>query len=143
MTPLRNFFIGTTINNRSTDFGLLLLRVAAGLAMALAHGRGKFPPGAQMVEGVAGLGFPMPEVFAWAAASAEFIGGFLLAIGLLTRPAALTMLATMATAFFLAHAKDPFGVKELAFLFGAIALLYVFSGAGRYSVDSLLNRKRR
>lgn len=142
MSALRNFFFGATINARSTDFGLLLLRMMVGLALALAHGRGKFPPSERFIQGAAKMGFPLPELFAWAAASGEFLGGLFLAIGLMTRPSAFLILATMGTAFFLVHGSDPFGDKEKAFLYGAAALLFLFSGAGRYSLDALINRGR-
>ena len=59
----------------------------------------------------------------------EFVGGLCLAVGLLTRPASLLILITMAVAFFLQHAPDAFATKEKAFLFGGIALLYLLIGA--------------
>ena len=138
MNALRSFLVGTTINARSTDLGLLFLRVFSGLALALAHGRGKFPPSQRFVENTEKMGFPLPEVFAWAAAGAELIGGVLLAIGLLTRPSATLIVATMATAAYLGHAGDPFGAKEKALLFGVVALLFLFSGAGRFSLDAFI-----
>ena len=143
MTTVRNFLVGTTTNARSTDLGLLLLRVFTGLALALAHGRGKFPPSPRFIEGVERMGFPMPELFAWAAASAELIGGALLVVGLLTRPSAFFILLTMATAGFIRHAPDPFSGKEKAFLFGVVAVLFLLAGAGRYSLDALFRRGRR
>lgn len=136
MSALRNYLLGTTTNARSTDLGLLILRVFSGLALALAHGRGKFPPSDRFVEGVAKLGFPLPEVFAWAAAGAELIGGVLLALGLLTRPSALLIAFTMGTAAFLRHANDPFSGKEKALLFLVIAVVLLLAGAGRYSIDA-------
>ena len=145
MAAFRNFVLSTTVNARSTDIGLLLLRVFTGLALALAHGRGKFPPSQRFVEGVGKMGFPVPEVFAWAAAGSELIGGVLLAIGLLTRPSAALIAMTVGTAAFLRHANDPFSGKEKALLFLAVAILFVLAGAGRYSVDAWMRRagKRR
>lgn len=126
------------------DLGLLVLRLMAGLALAFAHGTGKIPPSPGFVEATANLGFPLPGLFAWAAGLAEFAGGLCLAVGLLTRPAAFFVLFTMGVAFFLQHAPDPFSAKEKAFLFGAIALTLMLTGAGRFSLDALLrNRFRR
>lgn len=143
MTVIRNLLTGTTTNAKATDLGLLILRLFTGLALAFAHGLGKFPPSAGFIRGVAKIGFPAPEVFAWAAAGAELAGGILLAIGLFTRPSAFFIAATMATAGFIRHAPDAFNVKEKAFLFGAIALLFLFAGAGRYSVDTMFRGGKR
>ena len=123
------------------DAGLMLLRGFAGGTLMLAHGMGKMPPSAQFVSGVGQLGFPLPELFAWAASLAEFAGGGLLAIGLLTRPAALFVLFTMAVAAFGQHRADPFNVKEMALLYGFIALAFLFTGSGRYGFDALLRRR--
>ena len=135
------FLFGGPNNAAATDAGLLILRAFAGISLALAHGYGKLPPSDGFIQGVGELGYPMPIVFAWAAALAEFAGGLLLALGLFTRPSALLIAITMATAGFLAHGEDPFGVKELAFLYLAIAVLYVLAGAGRYSIDALLRKR--
>jgi putative oxidoreductase len=141
MASARRFLVGGSINAAATDAGLLILRVYAGLALALAHGYGKLPPSPRFIEGVGALGFPLPLVFAWAAALAEFAGGILLALGLATRPAALFIAITMATAGFLAHASDPFNVKEKPLLFLAVAVLFLLAGAGRYSIDALLRKR--
>jgi putative oxidoreductase len=129
-------FGGVKGSSRMFDFGLLPLRVCAGLALALAHGLQKVPPTPQFVEHVAGFGFPVPGLFAWAAAFAEVGGGILLALGLLTRPAAFLILCNMVVAFVFAHAQDPFPLKEKALLFGNIAFLFLCLGAGRFSLDA-------
>ncbi len=129
-------FGGVRSGSRLFDLGVLPVRVCAGLALVLAHGLAKVPPSTQFVEHVAGFGFPVPGLFAWAAAFAEVGGGLLLALGLLTRPAALLILCNMVVAFVFAHAQDPFAAKEKAFLFGNIAFLFLCVGAGRFSVDA-------
>lgn len=128
-------------NTKPGQFGLLALRVFVGLTMALSHGMGKFPMSEMMVEGVRSMGFPMPEFFAYAAALTELVGGILLAIGLLARPAALFMAFTMAVAAFGVHAADPFATKEMAFLYFFVALFFALYGGGRLSVDFFLNKK--
>lgn len=130
------------VNAPLTDAGLLVVRLFAGFALAFGHGLGKLPPSPGFVEGVGAMGFPLPGLFAWAAAFAEFAGGLLLAAGLLTRPASLLILFTMATAAFIRHAPDPFSGKEKALLFLFVALLFLLAGAGRYSLDALLARRR-
>lgn len=143
MPPYQRFFIGGAGGaDALADLGLLLLRVFAGLAMAFAHGLGKLPPSPGFVRTVGGLGFPAPELFAWGAGVAEFAGGLLLAIGLLTRPASLAIAFTMAVAAFGRHADDPFAGKEKALLFLFVAVMYLLTGPGRFSVDALLGGRR-
>lgn len=124
------------------DFGLLLLRLFAGASLALAHGINKLPPSERFVGGVVDMGFPAAPAFAWAAGMAETFGGLLLAIGLLTRPAAFFIVVTMAVAAFLRQAGDPFVERELALLYGAVAMQFLFTGPGRLSLDALLRNRR-
>ncbi len=122
------------------DAGLTLLRVFAGLSLALAHGLGKMPPGEKFVAGVAELGFPAPGLFAWAAALAELAGGLLVAVGLATRPAAAMAGFTMLVAAFGRHAADPYAKKEMALLYLGIMLAFVVMGGGRFSLDVIVRR---
>lgn len=137
---MKHLLVGTDPNSSTTDAGMLILRVVAGLALALGHGLGKLPPSERFIEGVGDMGFPFPPLFAWAAALSEFLGGIFLAIGFLTRPSALFIAITMATALFIRHAGDPFSSREKAVLYLAIAILFVVAGAGRYSIDKLFGR---
>jgi putative oxidoreductase len=124
---------------KGLDAGLLWLRVLAGLTIA-SHGYDKIFGGTimpQMIEGVRAMGFPAPVLFAWLAALSEFVGGLLIAFGLGTRIAAFFAAFTMGVAFFVAHAQDPFQVKELAMLFGVVFVALIFTGAGRYSLDAM------
>lgn len=122
------------------DAGLTVLRVFAGLSLALAHGLGKTPPGEKFVAGVAELGFPAPGLFAWAAALAELGGGLLVAAGLATRPAAAMAGFTMVVAAFGRHAADPYAKKEMALLYLGIMLAFVLMGGGRFSLDAVVRR---
>jgi putative oxidoreductase len=127
---------------RDRDIGALILRVFAGLALALAHGIGKMPPSEGFVGVVARMGFPSPEAFAWAAGIAELAGGLLLAIGLLTRPAAIVIAITMLIAAILGEAGNSFVERERALLFAIIAIYFVLAGPGRYSVDGWFAARR-
>lgn len=123
------------------DVGLLIFRLSIGGIMAFAHGLGKVPPSEQFVMGVESLGFPLPLVFAWAAALSELVGGLLILSGFFTRYAAAFLGFTMAVAAFKAHAADPFNVKEMAILYLTACVLLFFQGAGKYSLDSLFRKK--
>lgn len=138
MTFQKFIFSGHTSSSGAVEFSSLLLRVFAGLALALTHGMGKLPPSHGFVGMVAALGFPLPFVFAWAEALTEFVGGLFLAAGFLTRPAAGLIAFAMGVAAFVQHAHDEFAIKELALLYFFIALFYLFKGAGRWSIDRLI-----
>jgi putative oxidoreductase len=138
----RLLFSGTTTDSRAADAGLLILRLFTGLSLALAHGLGKIPPSDQFIAGVAGMGLPAPGLFAVLSALAEFGGGLLLALGLLTRPAAFLIVGNMLVVSVLAHAGAAFGVREKPILFGVVALLFLLAGGGRYSLDALLRGRR-
>jgi putative oxidoreductase len=136
----RALFATTAEHTLVGELSLTALRIFFGIAMAFAHGRGKFPPSEQFVAGVTNLGFPAPEMFAWLAGTSEFIGGLFLALGFLTRPSAFLVAITMAVAAFGRHATDPFKVKELALVYLFVALIFAVRGAGKFSVDRFLSR---
>lgn len=138
------------------DVGLLVLRLA-GLFLAFGHGWGKVSALAagnadRLIEGVAGLGFPAPGLFAWAAALAEFGGGLLVALGLMTRVGAAFAAFTMAVAAFLRHkahlqlavklgllsvtpdAERSWGNPELALMYLLVFLTLLVTGPGKYAV---------
>ncbi len=139
MRQIRWFLFGGAGGGSSTaDLGLLLLRLFVGLSLAFAHGLGKLPPSERFLAGVEEMGFPLPVFFGWAAAVSEFGGGILIALGLLTRPAAFFVAVTMAVAAFIRQAGSPFGERELALLYGAAAVMLLLAGAGRYAIDARL-----
>jgi putative oxidoreductase len=127
-----------------TALGLAWLRILAGIGMAT-HGFAKVFGGqmAQMIPGVAQLGFPFPAFFAWAAALSEFAGGVCLAAGLGTRLAAGFIFVTMSVALFRAHAADPFSTKELAYLYWAISGSLMCLGGGPLTLERLLTKRSR
>ncbi len=142
---IKDFLFGGSIESSPlADVGLLVLRLATGFALALSHGYGKLlDPNRFISTAVAGLGLPAPTLFGWLAIFSEFFGGILLALGLLTRPAAFLVLGVMLTAFFGIHAADPFARKELALLYGLIAVAFLLKGSGRYGFDALLRGSGR
>lgn len=138
MKKVSRLVFGSYTPSLPSDIALTIMRVVAGLSMAFAHGIKKTPPPEAFIGGVEALGFPLPTFFAWAAALSELVGGILLAMGLLTRPAALMVAATVGVAFFIRHGQDPFGDKELALTYLIISITFVINGSGRFGLDRFL-----
>jgi putative oxidoreductase len=146
------------------DYALFLLRLA-GLFLAIRHGWGKIYGLATGSEGlvnfVSDLGFPLPLLFAWAAALSEFVGGLAVALGLFTRTSAFFAAFTMATAAFVRHQAlvqfgawiglvavdaetlQSYGSPEMSMLFLLIMAALIILGGGRFSVDHRLATRRR
>jgi putative oxidoreductase len=129
------------------DFGILLLRVTVGLAIA-AHGSqkvfgwfGGYGPDAtgQFMEG---MGFKPGRRHALTAGYVEVLSGLLLAIGFLTPLAAAMVASVMLVAAALVHWKNGFfstsGGYEYNLVLGVAALTVAFTGPGALSIDSLL-----
>lgn len=147
------------------DYALLILRLA-GLYLAVGHGWGKISAlatgnGGWVVGMVAGLGFPLPAVFAWALAIAEFVGGICVALGLFTRVFAALPAFAMAVAVLLRHRAimqlmaflglsspteqelDAAGSPEMATLYLIVLTVVLLLGPGRISLDQKLRSRRR
>ena len=121
------------------SLGLLLLRVVMGTAFIL-HGWPKVQNAMNWMGPDAGV----PGYLQAFAAGAEFGGGFLLIVGLLTKVAALAIGAVMVVAITNVHLQQghPFVGKpggasyELAAIYLTCAVLLILTGPGRFSLDS-------
>ncbi|CAN5540317.1 MAG: DoxX family protein [Acidobacteriota bacterium] len=133
-------FGGETGLSPLANAGITLLRIFAGVSLALAHGAGKLPPTEGFIEGTAKMGFPVPGFFAWAAALTESVGGIFLALGFLTRLSSSFIIVLMCVAILRVHALDPYPKKELAFLYLFIAIAFMLKGSGDWSIDSFLRK---
>jgi putative oxidoreductase len=135
------------INHSSrVDTALLVLRVVLG-AIMIAHGAQKlfvFGLGG-VTQGFQQMGIPMASITAPLVALVEFLGGIALVIGLLTRLAALGLAIDMLGAMFFVHMKNGFfapnGIEFVLMLAAASATLAI-AGAGSYSLDAMIARKR-
>lgn len=116
-------------------YALAALRIIAGL-LFMEHGTQKL------------FGFPglpssgvLPPAFGimWVGAVLELVGGFLIVIGLFTRPVAFVLAGEMAVAYWMFHAPSNFypalNGGDAAILFCFIFLYFAARGAGPFSVD--------
>jgi putative oxidoreductase len=70
------------------------------------------------------------------ALAAEAVGSLLVALGLLTRPAAAGIVVTMATVLVVAALGDPEADVQSALLYGTLYFGVLVAGPGRYSIDA-------
>ncbi len=119
-----------------------LLRVAAGGALAI-HGSSKIgnPTGAAgMVESI---GFYPGEFWSVLLSVTEFFGGILIALGLLTRPAALGGLVILLVTVYFHWIVQGQGYSgaEKSILWAAMLFFIFVRGANAHSVDAKLGRE--
>jgi putative oxidoreductase len=129
--------------NRAVQATYFLLRVVAGLLFIQTGGLilfgwfGGMPghPGAPPLMSQTGIGGVL-----------EFLGGIAIVLGLGTRPVAFLLSGMMAVAYWQFHAPNgPWPVQNQgmpAILFCFLFLYMAARGAGDWSLDALLRRKR-
>jgi len=136
--------------NNMAGWSLALLRIYLGVMFTL-HGYTKlFIPG--MLPGTATffsqIGIPMGNVAAVLVALAEFVGGLLLIIGLLTKWTSIVLIVEMVVAFLKVHLKSGFFVSgsaygyEYVLLIIAVLIVLLFSGPGNFSIGKLLFKNK-
>ncbi|MDP9959458.1 DoxX family protein [Chryseobacterium lathyri] len=125
------------------DIILLAVRVFVGFAM-LSHG---FPKLQMLLEGgkieffdFIGLG---PTVTLVLTVIAEFVCSILLILGLFTRISLGFLIFTMTIAAFVVHGADPFDKKEMSLIYLSVYLLLMVFGAGKVSVDHMIEKRKR
>ena len=124
----------------NTDVALFILRVWFGLEMAFAHG---WPKMQKVISGEFEFGDPIgvgPTLSLILAASAEFIGGLLIALGFFTRLATIPYIITMLVAALLVHYAngDPWGRIANPLNYAIVAIAILIAGPGRFSLDHKL-----
>lgn len=130
---------------RRLDFGLLLLRVVAGIVFAAHGGQKLFVYGLSGVVGAFGqMGIPLPGVTGPLVALLEFFGGLALIAGLLTRLVGLGLAVTMLGALFMVHLTAGFFAPngiEFVLTLASVAATLAITGGGRYAADVLVARR--
>ena len=139
-------FYGLRGNALTIDIGLTILRVCVGLAFMTIFEKvlpreGIWGPQQWFIEDVAKMGFPAPTAFAWLAVLIEFVGGFLLIIGLGSRFAALSNAGVTFVAAFIYHHGDVGRSGLAATVFFMMCAVLTITGPGRFSIDGFLAAK--
>jgi putative oxidoreductase len=132
-----------TVIGRFSPQVFAIFRIVAGLLFAM-HGSQKllgWPPHAG-----GGGGGPLPPIIV-AAGVIELVGGLMIAVGLLTGWAAFIASGEMAFAYFIAHASKGGPIPmvnggEPAALYCFVFLYIAAHGAGIWSIDSVIRRRR-
>lgn len=134
---------------RVSAWGLLILRVGAGLLIFYVHGWHKLEGGLaflrddtpwRLAEEVAAMHFPAPLASAFMATAAQFLLAPMLAAGLFTRAAAAGLTAVLGVAILqnVLADRDP----QLALLYTLVVAAFVLIGGGRFSLDARFARMR-
>ncbi len=130
------------------DFALLVGRLFIGVCF-IVHGLGKLGlvgTGSMQafVEYLESLNVPFAPIQARIAMFSELVGGSLLALGLLSRPACVLLIVTMLVAARIGHrgagyliTNDPPGA-EYTINLAVICLVLALLGPGAWSLDALL-----
>jgi putative oxidoreductase len=128
---------------RFGDLALLLLRAVTG-AFLVYQSHDNVLSAARMAEFEAFLtqfGFPMPGLMAPLCVWAQFLCGFAFILGLLNRWAGLVTAIVFVVAVRMVHWNQDFPGWWPALILIFLGLLFATRGAGRYSLDRLLERR--
>jgi len=136
------------------QYAILLVRVSLGLFFAISGANKLFVAGGTktIYETLVKVKVPFPHLMAYFVAGVEFVGGSLLAVGFLSRPACVALLVDMLVATLTTTLSAiPKGLSPLNWLDDFLYLpevLYVLffiwlicSGPGKFSVDYWLAGK--
>ncbi|KQR94729.1 DoxX family protein [Chryseobacterium sp. Leaf180] len=129
--------------NLKVDIVVFVVRLFVGFAM-LTHG---FPKLQQLISGKTadfydflGMGTTVSLALT---VLAEFVCSIFIILGLFTRIASGILLFTMGIAAFVVHGADPFSDREMSLLYAAIYMVLITVGAGKISVDYMIEKRRR
>lgn len=124
------------------------MRIGIGLAFIFTHGWNKIFGGPEfwtkLGGSMANLGITFaPAFWGFMASITEFGGGILLLLGLFTRTTSAFMAFTMFVAFMMHSSKlDPWSKTIYPMELFSVFMALLFIGAGKYSLDNLLFRKK-
>ena len=136
-------------SNKLKDIGLLIVRLGIGLTFIIVFGYEKLMAGTEMWKGLGkamgNLGITWyPELWGFLSMTAELLGGILLVLGLLFRPAAFLMAFNMFVAMmFHFSIADQWMVVATPIMLMFVFIGLMLIGPGAYSLDEVIWRKRK
>jgi putative oxidoreductase len=135
-------------STKTLSLAILLLRIMAGLILFVA-GAGKVLGwfggfGINATLEMFKTGMQLSAFWTYLSCYTEFIGGLLIMIGFLTRPAAIALFINMLVATYLAGFKNFFmGGAAYPCLLMVIFLVIILSGPMTCSIDAVLAQKQK
>ncbi|RYY61984.1 MAG: DoxX family protein [Chitinophagaceae bacterium] len=141
-TLLMKKLFSTNYSDNAFNIGIFVMRVVAGLSMAVSHGYGKLTDFSTTAVQQASNPYHLPgNVAAGMLVFAEFFCAILIVLGLLTRFAAFALIIAMGTAFFVAHKGQLFAKgSEASAMFLVIFFALLLVGPGKFSADKLIGK---
>lgn len=141
MVNLIKSIFSAEVNKTHVDLGLLFFRILVAGGMINTHGLKKildFEGTVQHIPDPFGMGGFTSAVIAIVA---NIVCAAFVIFGLFTRLNALFILNLTLVGFFIVHGSDPWPVRDIPFMYSIAFGLILFLGAGRYSLDNLIQNK--
>jgi putative oxidoreductase len=132
-----------TILEKYKEYGVIFIRLVVGFHLIYGTQDNVFSY-ARMEEFAGFLsarGVPFPLFSAFLSAYAQFICGLLFVVGLATRYAAAVMIINFIAALIIAHIGDTYPRMFPALMMLGAACFFLLHGAGKLSLDSVLERR--
>jgi len=144
--PVSSASATTSTATSRLDLALLIIRVVVGIVFVMHGGQKLFFIHIGGVIGFFGkIGIPLPVLAAPVVTFVELLGGLALIAGGFTRLAAILIACDMLGAILFVHIRNGFfmpGGVEFALSLLAVAIGLALVGAGAYSADAAMARRR-
>lgn len=145
---MKRLLFATPITDLIPSLGLLLSRIVFGGFLLIGHGWGKlasFGEKADQFPDPLGIGSQFSLI---STILCEVVCSALVVLGFATRIAVLPLVFMLGIAAFVIHGNDPLfmgggAAKEPALLFLTGFALFFFTGPGRFSLDTVMAKKRK
>lgn len=130
--------------NQHKDLGVLLLRIFIGTRLVYGVMDNIFSHRHLVLfrDFLAQFHFPFPMFSAVVSVYLQFLAGLMILVGWKIRIAAMLMILNFIIAIIMVHIHDSFEAMTPALAILFCNILFLFQGAGQYSLDHGLTRKK-